>query len=271
VVPEHRTLAEKHGIDVHRVSGYEAIPDAHMDAVRIVTAMQDGTILTVTDPVDALERASRLYAYIEDLNAAAGDYRLLDLRPGSVLNEPPCAAVSGRYLRWAAFMEERVRFLRGRDGIHGVSHCARVLLLALAMGHALGLSDAELDALATAAVFHDSRRDNDMHDPKHGTHGAEYYRACCEEGCMGFDRRVHCIIAYHDRPDGDGLDACAPMGEDCVRMYRIFKDADGLDRIRLNREYLDTGMLRTDIAESFLPVAERILRQTREGCEEDNT
>lgn len=60
------------------------------------------------------------------------------------------------------------------DGIHGLAHWARVLETGLRLAPATG---ADPLVVATFAVFHDSRRENDHIDPEHGLRGARLAHA----------------------------------------------------------------------------------------------
>jgi uncharacterized protein len=57
------------------------------------------------------------------------------------------------------------------DGIHGVSHWARVLENGLHLAHQTG---AKIVVVQLFAVFHDARRINEGIDPGHGQRGADY-------------------------------------------------------------------------------------------------
>jgi hypothetical protein len=226
------------------------------------------------------------------------------------------------------------------------------------MGDAAGLSDADLDALAAAAVFHDSRRKNPYLDTGHGDRAAHYYADFCakqaaptaeahESGAQKipapvaraeadsaahhatgdaasdrpsepaapqtanplqtFDPRSYLAMQWHDRDDDqglhviasalerdelptsstsrekraplqhtadafhgmdhgalllpDGLSAALPEGADAdaATLYRMFKDADGLDRIRLGEGGLDPHFLRFQYAHDALPLAHQLL------------
>jgi uncharacterized protein len=56
-------------------------------------------------------------------------------------------------------------------GIHGVAHWARVLENGLRLA---SLTGARLQVVRLFAVFHDSRRLNEGHDPDHGRRGADF-------------------------------------------------------------------------------------------------
>jgi uncharacterized protein len=57
-----------------------------------------------------------------------------------------------------------------RFGLHGVGHWARVLDNGRRLAAACG---ARLEVVELFALFHDSRRQNEAHDPDHGRRGAE--------------------------------------------------------------------------------------------------
>lgn len=60
------------------------------------------------------------------------------------------------------------------DGVHGPDHWTRVLENGLRLAEATG-ADAEVVSLF--ALFHDSRRVNEDHDPGHGLRGGEFARS----------------------------------------------------------------------------------------------
>ena len=55
------------------------------------------------------------------------------------------------------------------DGIHGITHWGRVLENAERLA---AMTGANLQVVRLFALFHDSRRWNDSHDPEHGARGA---------------------------------------------------------------------------------------------------
>jgi len=55
-------------------------------------------------------------------------------------------------------------------GCHGIAHWARVYDIGQRLAEASG---ADKDVVALFALFHDSRRQNESHDPDHGKRGAE--------------------------------------------------------------------------------------------------
>ncbi len=164
------------------------------------------------------------------------------------------------YERWSDFLRRRVRFNDVGSTIHTRGHCARVLLFALLIADRMGLPQAERDALGAAAVFHDSRRLDDGYDVGHGARAAAYYRGFCARHGLPFDERTAGVMAWHDRDDYLGEEALAylPKG---VLLYRIFKDADALDRFRFADEGPDLSMLRTREGKDLVAFAEKWVRE----------
>lgn len=164
--------------------------------------------------------------------------------------------IQERYIYWKNFMEEQVVFSLSDSSLHTKNHCARVLLYDLAIGDEIGLTDKDMDALGAAAVFHDSRRQDDWMDVGHGQRTADYYREYCLTHSLSYDERVYRIMAFHDQDDGLGEAALAEWEEGGL-LYHIFKDADALDRFRLGPNGLDVRYLRTDAAKSLYDYAKQ--------------
>ena len=59
------------------------------------------------------------------------------------------------------------------DGDHGVAHWARVLENGLRLAEETG---ANVEVVRLFALFHDSKRVSECHDPNHGLRGAEFAR-----------------------------------------------------------------------------------------------
>ena len=185
----------------------------------------------------------------------------------NVLHKPMFQPIKMPYEQWYTFMEERVEFWLPDSEWHTKNHCARVLLLALLIGHKKNLSAEEKNALAMAAVFHDSRRLDDGIDKGHGFRAAAYYKDFCIEHDLPFDEKTYYIIYYHDQDDSVGLaeiKKSSTLHERAVLLYQIFKDADALDRFRLGPDALDEKFLRTEEARQLVDLAKELLRKSSE-------
>ena len=179
---------------------------------------------------------------------------------------PP--SVGGCFKEWAQFMYNSVQFNMPDSPIHATSHCERVLLYALLVGaKILGQEDKGLISLEHAAVFHDTRRVNDGKDTGHGARAAAYYTEFCEgRDDMTYCPIAACLMKYHDINDADGEAAIAQEFPDCAErvtlLYRIFKDADALDRWRLGRWGLDPRYLRTPEADGLTGFSRKLVEVT---------
>lgn len=161
-----------------------------------------------------------------------------------------------RFERWRLFLERELTFSHSESVCHTTEHVERVLLFALLLGRELEVPSEDLDALALCAVFHDTRRHDDDLDVGHGDRAAAYYREYETERGRTPDDRVARIIARHDRRDEVSEEKFREEGADdeTLLLYRIFKDADAIDRCRFGPKALNEWYLRTSAARSLLPV-----------------
>lgn len=161
-----------------------------------------------------------------------------------------------RFERWRRFLLREVTFSHSESVGHTTEHVERVLLFALLLGRELEVPSEDLDALALCAVFHDTRRHDDDLDVGHGDRAAAYYREYETERGRTPDDRVARIIARHDRRDEVSEEKFREEGADdeTLLLYRIFKDADAIDRCRFGPKALNERYLRTSAARSLLPV-----------------
>ena len=169
-------------------------------------------------------------------------------------------SIQGDYHHWHNFLDAEVQFSLADSEKHTKEHCARVLLFALLIAVKMDLPHEEREVLCAAAVFHDARRQDDWLDVGHGQRAADYYREYCWTHPLVFDERAYLVMAFHDRDDALGEAALAEQ-EDGVLLYRIFKDADALDRFRLGPGGLDARYLRTAEAKSLYQYAEQVFKQ----------
>jgi hypothetical protein len=189
----------------------------------------------------------------------------------------PSERARDTFLHWLAFINADLNPWTTGGSIHFRPHWGRVLMLSQALGELEGLSDTDLEALAAAASFHDSRRADPYLDTGHGARAAKYYKRFCEDTQRGYaratlagrsiayDDRVYFAVAWHDREDAEGEEAIRAFfsgrpvsGVDAVRFYRILKDVDGLDRVRLGGNDFDPSYLRCSHAPELIDYAQRL-------------
>lgn len=158
---------------------------------------------------------------------------------------------------WDSFLDRKVEYGLKDSKRHTKGHVKRVILFALMLADMKKLNRKDKKALAMAAVFHDSRRQDDLYDVGHGDRAAEYYKTYAAEHGIPFDERTYLSIKYHDRPDASGYAAFKKAGldEEDQLIYQLLKDADGLDRMRISKKALDLNRLRTEEGKSLYDFA----------------
>lgn len=176
--------------------------------------------------------------------------------------------VSQAFMQWEPYMETQVEFwtIPGDLDIHTQGHCERVLMHALRIGDARQVTDRQLQALAMASIFHDTRRKDNYLDTGHGARAAAYYKAFCADHELPFLPETYEAICFHDRDDAMGEeDIREHAGADAapwIEVYHIFKDADALDRLRLGTWCLDPKYLRTPEAKTMIAFAQHLVEVT---------
>lgn len=176
------------------------------------------------------------------------------------------------------------------DGIHGIPHVKRVLYHCLAMSKQLNLSHSERAILANVATYHDIGREHDGYCIQHGFWSWEKYLENIEENSLNalievnfvkpfkegnkdYELRrlneeeteiTRFIIEYHCIRDDEAKEELKHRSiqdkEKAWKLYEIFKDCDGLDRIRLGKHELDTSYLRTDVAKKRVLLAYYLMK-----------
>ena len=145
------------------------------------------------------------------------------------------------------------------SSIHGWDHEARVLLLCLIISELLNLPASDKKILATAAIYHDTRRTHDWVEPGHGAASSAYYH----EHVKNPDPIVEFLCEYHCRPDEEGYEEIkrnrklSTNRSRVTRLFQIFKDADGLERIRLGnlRVEMDLNQYRLPVTRELTLIA----------------
>jgi len=147
-------------------------------------------------------------------------------------------------------------------GIHGLAHTKRVLMHCLILSFLEHIPPADSDLLCNAALFHDIGRTNDNYDPQHGRESykkllalqlspyddvdsSETLRFLMENHCVADQEAVDLLPGYQVQDPSHVLE-----------LYHVFKDADGLDRIRIMD--LDVKQLRSASAPRLLLIARQL-------------
>lgn len=150
------------------------------------------------------------------------------------------------------------------QGIHALSHTKRVLLLVLLLGDLEQLPLRDRNLLCRAAVYHDIGRITDGYDTGHGI--ASYHKMetkglleqvpAAERETIRFIIELHAVSdpAAHRQLNKYELNDV----EHTLKLYNLFKDADGLDRVRIND--LNPEYLRSPGAHRLILLAHQLLR-----------
>lgn len=156
----------------------------------------------------------------------------------------------------------RKKYFYRPEGIHGVMHTRRVLLLNIIISLLQGCSERQLNILCTAALFHDIGRINDNVDPQHGKESFRKARhlGLLNEMASSEGQILKYIIENHCISDRQAREALPDYGltdeKESQYLFDIFKDADGLDRVRIND--LDSRQLRTEQGKKLIMVARQL-------------
>lgn len=178
-----------------------------------------------------------------------------------LLERPDIRPVKDKFLYWNDFLYKKVEFNLNESLIHSREHCSRVLLFVLILGEKYKLNNREIDILAMAAVFHDTKRENDYLDTGHGDRAASYYATYCANSGLPYEKLTYLILSFHDRDDELGISKIKqqfPGSQQALLLFNIFKDSDGLDRLRLGSDWLDLNLLRTEQSHNLLSLAQEL-------------
>ena len=159
---------------------------------------------------------------------------------------------------------ENLHFAQSSEA-HGPEHEARVLLLSLILSHLHNLPVRDRKVLATAAIYHDIQRVNDIDNSSHGRASREYYQTTTHAP----DPLVSFLCEYHCLPDEEGyreIHNNRVLSKNRTRsklLYDLFKDADALDRVRFGFKALDLHQLRSSVSKELSLVARLCLDQVK--------
>jgi hypothetical protein len=160
-------------------------------------------------------------------------------------------------------------YFRNPSGIHGVGHAQRMLFLAELLGNIENLDDGQRDTLCIAAVYHDIGRIHDGAEHDHGyssfnkveklnliqNKNYEYYytvKYLIETHCINDNNAFALVTDYALQEPGRAKS-----------LLKFFKDADGLDRVRIHD--LNPSMLRLPVSQKFVQLAEELYMKSKSG------
>ena len=145
-----------------------------------------------------------------------------------------------------------------KSHIHGPDHIERVIFFVHLLAFYNKLDFYDLDVLRNAASLHDTRRRDDSYDPAHGPRAA--VESIGYSYARGEDKKIlQAVIAAHS-PEDEAMDKIinnfiGPEDDFARAKYlaELFKDADALDRVRIN--HLDPKYLRNSYSKTLVDLA----------------
>lgn len=195
---------------------------------------------------------SKLIHYIED-------------RPSDkIAKEVKDAMASDHYVYFCEVLTKLDEHVLYKSMIHGRTHIERVCFLALILSNKLDLSADDTKLLLTASAYHDIGRKNEFVDAEHGLRAAEAVGRYVDY--EGDDLKIlKASIEAHSRSDSlmsDIIDKYDVADvERALRIARILKDADALDRVRILD--LNTKYLRFEESRDLVEFAKNLFRTYR--------
>lgn len=153
------------------------------------------------------------------------------------------------------------------NGIHGLEHIKRVLIYVLLLSKDLDLNNEDTDLLCLCAIYHDIGRSNDLIDD---CHGYESYKKLIELNLFLPDndedkKIIKFIITNHSIDDKTAIENISSYNisdtSRAVELFKIFKDCDALDRVRVN--HLDDNYLRYELSKKYIPFAWDIFKNPK--------
>lgn len=168
-----------------------------------------------------------------------------------------------------AFINLKEEYFLNPKGIHGILHAKRVLLLSLILNYFDGAPE-YTDILIYASMYHDiGRGNNDNQDFNHGKYSFKKInelQLLDKFNINDEDRNIlKFIIDFHCIDDKEAINQIGNYSikdkDKALFIFNIFKDADALDRVRI--QDLDVNLLRTDISKKMPLLAKEFLSNIR--------
>lgn len=156
----------------------------------------------------------------------------------------------------------RPKYFYNPDNIHGILHAKRVLLLCLLFGKLYNLNTIEKEILEKASIYHDIGRISEGVDDNHGKLSFEKIKKLklIDKNYKDIET-LRYIITEHCISDEIAFENIKKYNiknkKRAIKLLKIFKDADGLDRVRLGD--LDVRYLRTDYSIKLSGIAKQLL------------
>lgn len=150
--------------------------------------------------------------------------------------------------------------------IHGQNHNERVLLYGCMIGWYEGFNDADMRILCDGCAYHDIGRHDDEVDDYHGQRSADRIHTVLSYDDEEDMRILRSIMEAHSKDDRIMPRIFASRGvadqARALRIARALKDADALDRVRVDK--LDPRYLRFDSSKKLVDLSWAVCTRHKE-------
>ncbi|RQD67912.1 MAG: HD domain-containing protein [Tindallia sp. MSAO_Bac2] len=158
-----------------------------------------------------------------------------------------------RYVSYKEWVDSGLFF--NPEGLHGPAHIQRVMMLSIILSQLHELNEEEERILIFCSLYHDIGRNHDGVDPFHGAASANKLRQLEKKMDLAGSEEINIaslIIKHHSVEDSYAINEHKKLRNhwssgalsQLQLLFPLFKDADNLDRVRIND--LDERYLRND-------------------------
>lgn len=141
--------------------------------------------------------------------------------------------------------------------IHGIYHNLRVSIFTFYLCHKLKLNHNSTKISLYAALYHDIGRVNDAEDNFHGQRSSQMIDLLNLDLSNKDKQILKLIITAHSLPDEEFYKMISDNDQIdkklCETLFKILKDSDALDRVRLPYPHVDLKYLRLSITKQMIP------------------
>ena len=175
---------------------------------------------------------------------------------------------SPRFNMFKRYLSNIKRGFIYKSECHGITHNERTALFSFYLSEKLRLTDDDLKIALYGAFYHDIGRHNDLTDDLHGLKSAEKMHKL-KLDLNGEDFAIlKTIVTAHSIDDENFYAVARKYGvvdyERCEALFKILKDSDGLDRVRLSYPVVIPHMLRNDESKDIIPVSYELYENFKE-------
>ena len=146
-----------------------------------------------------------------------------------------------------------------KSNLHGISHLQKVVFLGIIICAYEGINKSDFELLLLAFKYHDIGRVDDHVDLEHGSRSAEKLTSLVK--LNEEDKFIlYNIVTAHSREECyisnliEEVDVDEHVSSRLIKLSKILKDADNLDRVRLKHNSFDPSYLRTNTAKQLVGV-----------------